>query len=185
MRINSLNDGEFLLPNGLTCIGEGSFAYCPNIQVVAFDSTILEIYPDAFTGCNSISEVRYGGATEENWKNVKIYSNNDCLTQAQIVYYRGSMTLSLILNGIAWDSGECKIAVIFDNGTEQEWVELVSDGDKLICEIPAGYERSTFKFVRVVGDMLSEENIKHQTNTFATIMNTNYKLTSWSTAEKY
>ena len=185
LRINSFTDGEFLLPNGLTHIGERSFAYCPNIQVIALDSTILEIYPDAFTGCNTISEVRYGGAIEENWNNVKIYQGNDRLTQAQIVYYRGTMTLSLVLNGIAWDSGEYKIAVIFDNGTEQEWVELISKDDKFVCDIPMGYEKSTFKFIRVVGDTLIEANIKHQTNTFTTLMNTNYKLTSWSAAEKY
>jgi hypothetical protein len=88
------------------------------------------------------------------------------------------------LNNFAWATSGYKIAVVFINGEGSQWVEMTKIGNLYVCDIPNGYEVSEFKFVRVQGNELNEANIKHQTNTFTTVMNTNYKLTSWSAAEK-
>ena len=110
---------------------------------------------------------------------------NEILASATKSYYKGTMQITLDLNGISWATSGYSIAIVFTVGDHSEWVEMTKEGNLYVCEVPDGYEISEFKFVRIQGNELIEANIKHQTNTFTTEMNTNYKLTSWTVAQKY
>ncbi len=177
--------GEYTLPAGITSIGEYAFNSCVNMEVLYLDSTIKTIGNYAFINCGGLESVYYGGMTEANWNLISIGIGNDFLKSAERTYYKGTMKITLDLNGFTWATNSYKIAVVFTIDDTSQWVEMTQVGNLYVCDIPDGYEMSVFKFVRVQGNELSEANIKHQTNTFTAIMNTNYKLTSWSTAEKY
>ena len=182
--MNSNSDGGFILPTGVTAIGEYAFNNCVNMESISFDATVTSISNNAFANCAGLESVNYGGMTEANWNLISIGTGNDFLKSAERTYYKGTMKITLDLNGFSWATSGYKIAVVFTSGGNSQWVEMTQVGSLYVCDIPDGYETSEFKFVRVQGNELSESNIKHQTNTFTTIMNTKYKLTSWSTAAK-
>jgi uncharacterized repeat protein (TIGR02543 family) len=183
--INSSEIGEFILPNGITKIGKYAFYNCVNIQALRLDGTLMEVGSNAFDKCSSIFYVNYGGMMELNWNLILIGTGNDFLKSAERTYYKGTMKITLNLNGFSWTTSGYKIAVVFMSEGNSQWVEMTQVGSLYVCDIPDSYEMSEFKFVRIQGNELIEANIKYQTNTFTTIMNTNYKLTSWSAAEKY
>ena len=63
-------EGELVLPDNITSIGEGSFAGC-NITSLSFGKNLTSIYRDAFSSCKFLYEINYSG-TSEDW--AKIYT---------------------------------------------------------------------------------------------------------------
>ena len=185
LKFNSNEDGVFNLPNGIKYIDTYAFYNCVNIEKLSIDATVTTIGSAAFGNCGGISLISYGGYTEENWNKISVASGNEALGSATKNYYKGTMKLTLDLNGFSWATSGYKIAVVFTIGDNTQWVEMTQVGTLYVCDVPDGFEVSEFRFVRVQGNELVEANIKHQTNTFTTVMNTNYKLTSWTAAEKY
>ena len=185
LQLNSNNFGEFIVPNGITTIGNYAFGGVVNMQSIKLDATLTSVGTNAFYNCGGLTAVSYGGMNEDNWNKISISSGNNFLVNATRTYYKGTMTITLSLGSVSWATSGYMLAAIFNNGTSTTLVELAQVGDNYVCDIPNGYEASEFKFVRIQGNELTESNIKHQTNTFITLMNTKYKLTSWSAAEKY
>ena len=185
LQINGEADGSYNIPNGVKTIGTFAFYNCVNIEEISLDATVMSIGENSFENCAGITLLKYGGMTEDNWNAISIGAGNDFLTSASRTYYKGTMKLTLNLNGFSWATSGYTIAVVFNGSNGNQWIEMVLVDGIYVCDIPDGYEDSEFCFVRVQGTVLSDEYIKHQTNTFSTVMNTNYKLTSWSTAEKY
>ena len=184
LQLNSDNFGEFIIPNGIKTIGHYAFDGVVNMQSIKLDATLTSVGINAFNNCGGLTTVIYGGIDEENWSKISISSGNDLLVNATRTYYKGTMTITLSLGSVSWATSGYTLAVMFDNGTSTTLIKLEQNGDNYVCNIPDGYEVSEFKFVRIQGNDLNEANIKHQTNTFTTEMNTTYQLNSWTVATK-
>lgn len=73
------------LPSGVTYIDGSTFYNCTGMKSVIIPKSVKSIYYSAFYGCTSLENVFYVGS-ENDWKNIDIMSNNDCLTDATIYY---------------------------------------------------------------------------------------------------
>ena len=96
------------LTDNVTNIGAGAFAYCKslksvenlsNVQIIGlsaffgctsldgivFHDSLMIVSDSAFAYCTALNNVYYTG-TEEQWNQIYIYSDNDCLTNATIHY---------------------------------------------------------------------------------------------------
>ena len=72
--------------SGIKSISSYSFRNCSSLKNITIPSNITSIEEYAFDGCNSLENVYYNGTIEE-WSNIKIGSNNESLTSADIYYY--------------------------------------------------------------------------------------------------
>ncbi len=71
------------VPSSVTYIGNYAFDECFNLESVYIPSTVTKIDSCAFSACESIADVYYEGTPEE-WNNIIIMSENDCLENANI-----------------------------------------------------------------------------------------------------
>lgn len=74
------------IPNNITKLDEGAFAYCEKIISVEIPVGLTEIIAYSFSGCSSLTTVYYGGK-QSQWTAIEIDSNNGELTDATIYYY--------------------------------------------------------------------------------------------------
>jgi len=62
-----------------------AFADCFSLHTVYLGANVSEISYEAFSGCDALQDVYYGG-TEALWKKVRITTGNECLTAATVHY---------------------------------------------------------------------------------------------------
>ncbi len=74
-----------VIPAGVTSIGAGAFYKCSALNNVEIPSSVTSIGNYAFQYCSSLANVYYAGNKVE-WKSIIIGSNNECLTNATIIY---------------------------------------------------------------------------------------------------
>lgn len=77
------------IPDSVTLIGYNAFSGCGSLRCVIIGNGITKISEGAFSGCSSLETIYYTG-TKKQWNNISIGSNNEYLTNANIVYnYEG------------------------------------------------------------------------------------------------
>ena len=74
-----------IIRNGVTGIGKYAFCSCQNVTNATIPGNVTDICTGAFRDCSSLTDIYYKG-TEERWNTITIYSDNDCLTDAEIHY---------------------------------------------------------------------------------------------------
>ena len=74
--------------NGVTSIGYEAFYGCSSLTRVTIPNSVTSIDDSAFSNCNNLTDVYYSG-TKEQWNQISIGLDNDCLTNATI-HYKGS-----------------------------------------------------------------------------------------------
>ena len=66
-------------PSNFKYLGEGSFANCDSLRVVYLPDCLTQIKKETFKNCPCITEVHFGGTTEQ-WNKVIIEEGNESLT---------------------------------------------------------------------------------------------------------
>ena len=84
--INCSNLISVTVGSGIKSISSYSFRNCSSLKNIIITSNVTSIEEYAFDGCNSLENVYYNGTIEE-WSNIKIGSNNESLTSADVYYY--------------------------------------------------------------------------------------------------
>lgn len=80
------NDIQYVeLPSGMIALGDKAFSGCTNLKSIYIYNNIEGIGNSALEKCTSLVSIYYGG-TEAEWSNIKVYPNNDCLSNVNIVY---------------------------------------------------------------------------------------------------
>ena len=92
--VTSIGDGAFqhctsltniTLPDSVTSIGYQTFYSCESLTSITIPDSVTRIGRFAFENCTSLTDVFYSGS-EEDWKEISIDTNNECLTNAEIHY---------------------------------------------------------------------------------------------------
>ena len=76
---------SLILPDSVQAIYDKAFRACYGLKSITIGANLVGIYDSAFYGCYSLTDVYYKG-TEEQWANISIDLNNECLTNATIHY---------------------------------------------------------------------------------------------------
>ena len=76
---------EATLPKGITSIKDWTFAGCRNLATIEIPKTVTSIQEYAFYDCSNLKTIRFGGS-EEEWKSIKVGSENDPLSKAEVIY---------------------------------------------------------------------------------------------------
>ncbi len=71
--VKSIGDNAFYgsdlttvtIPNGITCINEGTFEACDKLASITIPESVISIGMEAFDRCNSLTDVYYGGNSEQ------------------------------------------------------------------------------------------------------------------------
>ncbi len=79
------NITSITLPSACTLIFTDAFLNCHGLKKITMPKAVKKIGKDAFSGCENLKDVYYRGS-EEEWKNISIESNNECLINAIIHY---------------------------------------------------------------------------------------------------
>lgn len=74
---------EICLPDTLESMGFGAFYSCDSLAKIYIPDNVTSIDVETFGYCPALSDVYYG-AGESDWLEIKIESDNDCLTDATI-----------------------------------------------------------------------------------------------------
>lgn len=111
---------EILLPARLEEIGESTFWWCENLTSISIPSYIKVIGDNAFVGCLKLSDVYYGGSTED-WEEINIGTGNGYLVSATMHYNCGIseesssficyLTNYEILNSILYLNGQLSFSI--------------------------------------------------------------------------
>ncbi|MBQ2285185.1 MAG: leucine-rich repeat domain-containing protein, partial [Clostridia bacterium] len=79
------------IPKGVTNIGEGTFYCCTSLENITIPDSVINIGNYAFWCCEKLKDVYYTGS-EEQWKNITVGYENECLVNANIYYnYKGEL----------------------------------------------------------------------------------------------
>lgn len=81
--VGAVNLTRVTIPDGVTEIYDWTFDCCEKLSEITIPSSVTYIYMGAFSGCDSLEDVYYTG-TEDEWKNIIIDEENECLTNATI-----------------------------------------------------------------------------------------------------
>ncbi len=73
------------IEEGVTAVAWACFLECAALTRVEIPASVTSIGEDAFFGCDSLSEVVYGG-TEEQWAAITVEEGNECLTKVPITF---------------------------------------------------------------------------------------------------
>ena len=98
-----------IIPNSITSIGNGAFAYCSNLTSIVIPDSVTNISSNAFSGCinltsivipDSVTSIGYYtffgcenltfvfyGGTLSDWKCINIDSSNEELNEKTLYYY--------------------------------------------------------------------------------------------------
>lgn len=121
-----------IIEEGITSVGNQSFAECSNMVSVTFPHGILHIGEMAFTNCTLLSDIYFNGRQME-WHSITIGDNNEMLTNASL-----HCCYDIIINsGIVGGSVTATV--------EGEEVIEAIDGTPVTLTIvpPVGYELKT------------------------------------------
>ena len=80
-----VNLTSIIIPENVTSIGSGAFFRCDNLTSITIPKNVSSIGNRAFSYCNSLQTVYYTG-TQEDWEKIDIGSNNEELTEANIIF---------------------------------------------------------------------------------------------------
>ena len=92
--VTSINESVFsgcrsltsvTIPEGVTSIGSYAFYGCRDMTSVTISKSVITISEDAFNICDDLKDVYYRGSKEE-WEKISIGSNNNYLSNANIIY---------------------------------------------------------------------------------------------------
>ena len=118
--------------NSVTSIGDSAFAYCLSLTSVTIPGSVTSIMWGAFLGCKSIKDVYYTG-NEIDWNKIKIWNDNDKLTNATIHYnipqevtnFKTSLTSSNSVK-LTWNkvSGAKGYIIYRYDNTKKTWVRV-------------------------------------------------------------
>lgn len=75
--------GDYIIPNGVTSIGNRAFAYCSGLTSITIQNSVTNIGERAFFDCIGLKEVHYNGSFE-NFKKISVGSYNECYSKATI-----------------------------------------------------------------------------------------------------
>lgn len=79
-------NASYVVPDGVEVIGELAFGFCGDtLAALELPGTLTNIEKAAFIGCRVLESVAYRG-TEQEWKGVKLASENDLLTFAEFAF---------------------------------------------------------------------------------------------------
>ena len=76
---------SIIIPDSVTTIGKNAFSNCTSLTSVTIGSGVTIIGNQAFYDCKSLTDVYFTG-TEEEWDQIVIGWDNECLTNATIHY---------------------------------------------------------------------------------------------------
>ena len=76
---------SIMIPEGVTSIGEAAFMYCSNMKSILIPNSVVFIGDNAFDSCRELSGVYFSG-TEEEWAEITIGTDNECLASATIYF---------------------------------------------------------------------------------------------------
>ena len=82
--------------NKVTEIGKSAFTYCSDLTSITIPKSVTSIGDEAFKGCTSLAKVYYSG-TRAQWAGITIGTDNEALTNAEIICSDGT---------VGWESGE-------------------------------------------------------------------------------
>ncbi|MGM9858901.1 MAG: leucine-rich repeat protein, partial [Bacilli bacterium] len=76
---------SLIIPEGVECIDGMTFVNCSSLTSITIPYSVTSIGGDAFGQCFNLVNVYYSG-TEEQWNEIVIYSGNEFLLDANIIY---------------------------------------------------------------------------------------------------
>ena len=82
----ALTPSEFAVPESVSTIADGAFAYAKSIKKLYFPESLTSVGENAFTYAESLGLVWYPGTTSQ-WSAINIENGNDNLTKACIFCY--------------------------------------------------------------------------------------------------
>ena len=146
------------LGSGMESIGEGLFSFCVTLASVTIPNSIRSIGECAFWNCNALKDVYYAG-TAENWGDIGVGRDNECLTNATIHY-----SSTTVVNGDSNNDGKvdgrdlirlCSYLANYDSAAGESTTQIyggadvngdgVVDGRDLVrlCRYLANYDSTT------------------------------------------
>ena len=76
---------SIIIPTGVTSIGDHTFYHCISLTSITIPESVTSMYDYAFYCCYDLETVYYGGS-EEQWEQIEIGLDNECLTNANIIF---------------------------------------------------------------------------------------------------
>ena len=76
---------RIIIPEGVTSIGGSAFYDCSSLTSITIPEGVTSIGNSAFYGCTNLANIIYNG-TEEQFKAIKVGSNNTPFTNATVTY---------------------------------------------------------------------------------------------------
>ena len=106
------------IPNNVTSIYKSAFSKCSSLTEVVIPDSVTSIDGYAFSNCSNLTTVYYNG-TEEDWGNISINYDNNCLLNATRYYYSETEP-ALNAEGTAYDGNYWYYN---ENGEPTVWVK--------------------------------------------------------------
>ena len=97
------------IPDCVTSIGESAFAHCTSLSSIVIPYSVTSIGDLAFYGCWSLTDVYYAGS-ESMWKKITINYNNDDLADANIHFGNQNVTYSEEFEFTSNGDGTCYVS---------------------------------------------------------------------------
>lgn len=96
---------RLVIPSNVERIGVQAFAGCNKLNYVAIPKAMKVIQKSTFAGCEVLISVFYGG-TEEQWGDIDIGEDNECLLNAKRYYYSENEPIGVENIGESWHFAE-------------------------------------------------------------------------------
>ena len=90
------------IPNGVSKIGEYTFVFCKNLKSITIPSGMKTIDGYAFVNCDSLTDVYYGGSSQQ-WRRMKVDSEGNGKLLNATIHYNSSGTTAH-KDGWAWEN---------------------------------------------------------------------------------
>ena len=113
---------SFTIPSSVKGIESSAFAYCKYLQNISMPSTVSVIATGAFKNCYRLEMVNFDG-TQEQWSGIVIESDNDSLTNAEIVFSQESIFSGDCGQNLTWSLDTEGRLVIKGTGPMDDWSE--------------------------------------------------------------
>lgn len=96
---------RIVIPSNVERIGVQAFAGCNKLNYVVIPKEMKVIQKSVFAGCEGLISVFYGG-TEEQWDDIDIGEDNECLLNAKRYYYSENEPIGVENIGEFWHFAE-------------------------------------------------------------------------------